>query len=283
MIANRAPAEPEQKGPALWVALLFIHKLAEWRAIGEYESWYDAARACLRALMPDWHAIAEQARTLRALLTHPAIAEFSHEIMDGPMLVSAGCQLSDAIAALHDNLERLLESPKPDDPVRIHGAEYRASPVDGALILRNVPFAARLPNRADVELLKAIERSLSEIGTDITGEGVDLAIYSLLMAHPDERGRTDDSIEQAIADRLFARILATTVQRVYQRTGALPTDEGLDNGAMAAYLVRDTMAGSISSDTTGESLADIIAFQRPDDDEKGPSGEGDGPEGEDDT
>lgn len=296
MIATRPDAlRSGESARALYVALMFARQLAEWRTVGEYESPMDAARACVSVFFDHWQAIAEQARIMRALAEHPALEEFSGDGIDGPMLASAARALCAAIEAQNDNVARLLDSPAVDDVVRIHGTLYRVNPITEEFEM--APDSEEPATPADRVLLRAIRDAVSiareKTGQGITRHGFDVALLMLLLMHPADE-QPDSLTSTDVADRLFERIMTSAIYRVHQRTGAVVSQQGIDNalrlaaGVCGAIRTKDGIVADeihdastpVAGNSTNES-ARVIPFVRSDDEPSQPANDNGGDDGGD--
>jgi len=247
MIAMRPdPADGGISPRALYVALMFARQLAEWRPVGEYENPMDAARACVRAFGDHWQAIATHAETLRAMAEHPALEEFHADGIDGPALARAVLALLEAIDVQNENVARMLDTPTPDDAIRIHGTRYRVNPATGEMEMAPESYGPIIDaDRYFIDTLRtAIDEAPERTGHPVTRRGFDTALLLILAFHPADFDPDALYIagDSRAADRLFERIMASAIYRVHQRTREFVSLEGIERAATFARGVREAIA-----------------------------------------
>jgi hypothetical protein len=293
--------QPQGKdgGKRLYVALMFMRQLTQWRALeGEHETALDAGRACLAAFLPEWQEINESARILRVMCEHPKFNDFYTDGIDAGMIRRAAQRLSERIELQQDNIERLLDQPGDEDLVCFGDGLYELAP--SAQELQPFRFTAMVrPNvNPDVMLVQGISELIASIwettGKKVTAQGYTDAVIALLMMHPSKHDETTFT-EQELIDNLYTHCAIASLHRVVEMTDNLPSKSAQD----FVDTVRDVLSTTLpevrkelppthkpnAPQGAGQG-AKVIPFEQPTDggeDEPGGDTDGTGQDGGDDN
>jgi hypothetical protein len=265
--------QPQGKdgGKRLYVALMFLRQLNQWRALeGEHKTALDAGRACLAAFLPEWREINENARILRVMCEHPKFDDFYTDGIDAGMIRRAARNLSKSIELQNDNIERLLDAPGNEDLVALGNGLYELDPDSQELEPFKLAAMVRRHEDPDIMLAVGVSELLAAIqdvtGKAVTAQGYTDAVIELLLMHPNnEEGDTD--AEQPIVDSLFRHCMATAASRVIGMVGSVPRlhPKELESSVPEALaMVRPRLRKSDTAEFTGQG-AKVIAFQKPTD------------------